>query len=469
MSNKELLFKSAHELADMLKNQEITSVELTQTFLDRIHAVEDDVKAFITVTDDLALDQAKQADQEIQAGNYKGPMHGMPIAIKDTYKTAGVLSTSGSGMLRDYVPEETSTPVQNILDAGGVILGKLNMHSLGPGSAGFNPWFGHTRNPFNLDHIVGGSSGGSGAALAAGMAPIVTGTDMWGSLRVPASINGVYGFKPTYGLLSSANNIPTSETHDSTGPMARQVDDLAMLTSVMSSYDPKDHNSLKDVERPDYTRNLDKGIKGLKFGVPSYYRQGLDAEVERLFNESIEKLEELGAEVVDIEIPELEMTQYAGQVTPVAEAGANYFEELKNQPENIAKDVRAFLMAGSVVTGQQYVRAQKVRRKMALAFNEVFQEVDAILGPTIPVQVPAFKEESEMPEQAIDVVQSVLPFTVPANMTGVPALSVPMGLDKDGLPTGMQFFGRPLSEEKLLQIAKAWESTHPISYEDIVV
>lgn len=469
MSNKELLFKSAHELADMLKNQEITSVELTQTFLDRIHAIEDDVKAFITVTDDLALDQAKQADEAIQAGNYKGPMHGMPIAIKDTYKTKGVLSTSGSGMLRDYVPEETSTPVQNILDAGGVMLGKLNMHSLGPGSAGFNPWFGHTRNPFNLGHIVGGSSGGSGAALAAGMAPIVTGTDMWGSLRVPASINGVYGFKPTYGLLSSANNIPTSETHDSTGPMARHVDDLAMLTSVMSSYDPKDHNSLKDVERPDYTRNLDKGIKGLKFGVPSYYRQGLDAEVERLFNESIEKLEKLGAEVVDIEIPELEMTQYAGQVTPIAEAGANYFDELKNQPENIAKDVRAFLMAGSVVTGQQYVRAQKVRRKMALAFNEVFQEVDAILGPTIPVQVPAFKEESEMPEQAIDVVQSVLPFTVPANMTGVPALSVPMGLDKDGLPTGMQFFGRPLSEEKLLQIAKAWESTHPISYEDIVV
>jgi aspartyl-tRNA(Asn)/glutamyl-tRNA(Gln) amidotransferase subunit A len=372
-------------------------------------------------------------------------------------------------MLKDYVPEETSTPVKNILNAGGVMLGKLNMHALGPGSAGFNPFFGHTRNPFNLDHIVGGSSGGSGAALASGMAPILTGTDMWGSLRVPAAMNGVYGFKPTYGLLSSTNNIQTSETHDSTGPMARHVEDLAMLLTVMSSYDANDHNSLQDVERPEYTRNLDAGIDGLVIGIPSYYRQDLDGEVERLFNEAVEKLKELGAEVRDIEIPELEVTQFAGQVTPIAEAGSNYFEELKEQPENIAKDVRAFLMAGSVVTGQQYIRAQKARRLQSEAFDDAFTEVDVILGPTIPMQVPAFEPEEDMPEQAIDVVQNVLPFTVPANMTGLPALSVPMGLDKDGLPTGMQFFGRPLSEEQLLQVAKAWESTDPMSYDDIVI
>lgn len=469
MSNTDLLFKPAHELAEMLKNQEITSVELTKAFLDRIHSVEDQIKAFITVTEDHALAQAEQADKEIKEGNYKGYLHGMPVAIKDTYKTKDVLTTSGSGMLNDYVPNETSTPVKNIINAGGVMLGKLNMHSLGPGSAGFNPWHGHTKNPFNLDHIVGGSSGGSGAALAAGMAPIVTGTDMWGSLRVPAAMNGVYGFKPTYGLLSSANNVPTSETHDSTGPMARHVEDLAMLLTVMSSYDELDHNSLQDVERPDYTRNLDKGIDGLVVGIPSYYRQELDQEVERLFDESVSKLKDLGAEVKEIEIPELELTQFAGQVTPIAEAGTNYFNELKSEPENIAQDVRAFLMAGSVVTGQQYVRAQKARRLQGQAFEEAFKEVDVILGPTIPIQVPAFKSESELPEQAIDVVQDVLPFTVPGNMLGLPVLSVPMGLDKDGLPTGMQFFGRPLSEEKLLQVAKAWETTQPISYDNIVL
>lgn len=469
MKNKELLFTPAHELADMLKNQEITSVELTQAFLDRIHEIDDTVKVFITITDDLALDQAKQADKEIQSGNYKGYLHGMPVAIKDTYKTKDVLSTSGSGMLTDYVPEETSTPVKNILNAGGVMLGKLNMHALGPGSAGFNPFFGHTRNAFDIEHIVGGSSSGSGVALSSGMAPIVTGTDMWGSLRVPAAMSGVYGFKPTYGLLSSYNNIPTSETHDSTGPMARHVEDLAMLLTVMSSYDGNDPNSLENVERPDYTRNLDTGIEGLVIGVPSYFRQGLDAEVEKLFDESVEKLKELGAEVRDIEIPELEVTQFAGQVTPIAEAGSNYFEELQEQPENIAKDVRAFLMAGSVVTGQQYVRAQKARRLQVEAFEKAFGEVDVILGPTIPIQVPAFKKEEDMPEQAIDVVQDVLPFTVPGNMTGLPVISVPMGLDNDGLPTGMQFYGRPLSEETLLQIAKAWEKTDPISYDSIVI
>ncbi|MCZ0717551.1 amidase [Aerococcus kribbianus] len=464
-----LIFKPAHELATMIKNREVTSVEVTQAFLDRIHAIDDHVKAFITVTDESALEQAKQADEEIAAGNYKGYLHGMPVAIKDTYMTEDIRSTSGSGLFKDYIPDVTSTPVKNIIEAGGVMLGKLNMHALGPGSAGFNPFFGHTRNPFDLNHIVGGSSGGSGAALAAGMAPIVTGTDMWGSLRVPAAMNGVYGFKPTYGLLSSANNIPTSETHDSTGPMARHVEDLAMLLTVMSSYDPQDHNSLKDVDRPDYTRNLDKGIDGLKIGIPTYYKKGLDDEVARLFNHSLEKLQESGAEITEFDMPELEVTQFAGQVTPIAEAGANYFDELKNQPENIAKDVRAYLMAGSVVTGQQYVRAQKARRLQALAWNEAFKEYDVILGPTIPIQTPAFRSEDQLPEQAIDVVKAVQPFTVPGNMTGLPVISLPMGLDKDGLPTGMQFFGRPLSEERLLQIAKAWENTQPITYDSIVV
>lgn len=458
------IYTPAHELAKLLESGELSSVELTQEFLDRIEALDDAIKAFITVTPELALEQAKQADEEIKNGNYKGKLHGMPIAIKDTYKTKGVMSTSGSALFDGYVPDETSTPVQNILDAGAVMLGKLNMHALGPGSAGFNPTYGHTQNPFNHDHIVGGSSGGSGAALAAGMAPIVTGTDMWGSLRVPAAMNGVYGFKPTYGLLSSYNNIPTSETHDSTGPMARSAEDLALLMNVMSSYDPNDHNSL-DVERPDYTVNIDKGIENLKIGIPGYYRKGLDSEVERLFNESIETLEKLGAEIVDIEIPELALTKFAGQVTPVAEAGANYYEDLVETPEKFAKDVRAFLMAGTVVTGTQYIRAQKARRLLGNAFDKAFDEVDVILGPTIPVQTPAFQDD--LVTQAIDVVQDVLPFTVPGNMTGLPVLSVPMGLDNDGLPTGMQFYGRPLSEETLLQVAKAWETTDPISYDSV--
>lgn len=455
-------YQSAAELAPKIQSGETSPVELARHFLDRIAAQDESINAFITVTEDVAMRQAEQAEKEIAAGNYKGPLHGIPIGIKDTYQTKGVLSTSGSALFQDFVPEESSTVVTKLLDdAGAVMVGKLNMHTLGPGSAGFNPTFGHTRSPWNLNHIVGGSSSGSGAALAAGMVPVVTGTDMWGSLRVPAAMTGVYGFKPSAGLASATANIPTSATLDQTGPMARSVTDLALMLNAIAGYDPQDPTSV-DVTIPDYTVDLDAGIVGIKIGIPSYYRSGLDPEVERLFTESIDKLTNLGASVHDIEIPELNMAKYAGLVTALSESGANYLDSLQTQPEAHAQDVRALLMAGSVVSGTHYVRAQQARRKLARAFQEAFHQVDVVLGPTIPMQTPAFEEHWEM--QALDVVEKVLPFTVPANLAGIPALSVPMGLDNSGLPTGMQFFGRNFTEQQLLRVARAWETTDPISY-----
>lgn len=457
-------YYSATELAPLIESGEVSPVELVKQFLDRIREQDDTVKAFITVAEDEALKHAKKAEEEIKNGNYKGPLHGMPVAIKDTYQTKDVLSTSGSALFKDYVPEESSTVVVNLLEkSGAIMLGKLNMHSLGPGSAGFNPTYGHTRNPFNTEHIVGGSSSGSAASLAAGMAPIVTGTDMWGSLRVPAAMTGVYGFKPTYGLVSSYANIPTSESLDSTGPMARSVSDLALMLNSMAGYDSKDPTSKNFKASVDYMDDLDKGIKGVIIGVPSYYREGLDSEVEKLFDKSIEKFKELGAEIKDIEIPELNLAKFAGLTTAVSESGANYFESLRDNPEVHAQDVRSLLMTGSILTGTQYIRAQKARRTLATAFNKAFEEVDLILGPTIPIQTPVL-DENNWVEQAIDVVEKVLPFTVPANLTGVPALSMPMGLDSKGVPTGMQFFGKNLSEPLLLQAAHAWETTDPIDY-----
>lgn len=456
-------YLSVAELAPLIESGEVSPVELTQQFLDRIKEKDDTIKAFITVIEDDALEEAKKAEEEIKKGNYKGPLHGIPIGIKDTYQTKGVLSTSGSALFDDYIPEESSAAVTNILESGAIMIGKLNMHSLGPGSAGFNPTFGHTRNPWNADHITGGSSSGSAASLAAGMAPIVTGTDMWGSLRVPAAMTGVYGFKPTTGLVSSTANIPTSETLDQTGPMARSVTDLALLLQSMAGYDSQDPTSL-DVSIPDYTTDLDEGINGMKIGIPSYYREGLDSDVEKLFDESVEKLKNLGAEIKDIDIPELNLAKFSGLTTALAESGANYLNSLREQPEEHAQDVRALLMAGSVLTGAQYIRAQKARRMLTNAFKKAFEDVDIILGPTIPICTPAFEEE--WAEQALEVVEKVLPFTVPANLTGLPALSVPMGLDSKGLPAGMQFFGKNLSEKQLLQAAKAWETTEPLNYED---
>jgi aspartyl-tRNA(Asn)/glutamyl-tRNA(Gln) amidotransferase subunit A len=460
-----LTYLSAEELAPKIEAGEISPVELTEQFLERIEKNDDKIKAYITVTPEKAREQAKKAEEEIKNGNYKGKLHGIPVGIKDTYQTEGVLSTSGSALFDDYVPEESSKAVENIEEAGGVVLGKLNMHSLGPGSAGINPTYGTTRNPWNTDHICGGSSSGSSAALAAGFATVTTGTDMWGSLRVPAAMTGVYGLKPTQGLVSSTANIPTSETLDQTGPQGRTVTDVGILLQEMAGYDPADIKSA-DVEIPDYTSDLDKGIEGLTIGIPSYYREGLDEDVEKLFDESVEKLKDLGAEIKDIEMPELNLAKFAGLVTATSEAGANYYNSLKTDLDKHAQDVRGFLLAGSILTGTQYIRAQKARRVLVNGYKEAFKEVDVILGPTIPITTPAFDEEN-WAEQAIDVVEKVLPFTVPANLAGIPAFSVPMGLDSKGLPTGMQFFGKNFSEKQLLQIGKAWETTEPLDYSKI--
>lgn len=460
-------YMSAAELAPKLELGEVSSVEVTQQYLDRIQELDSNLYNYITVTPEKALEMARKADEEIKAGNYRGKLHGIPVGIKDTYKTEGVISTSGSALFKDYVPEETSSAVDNIFESGAVMLGKLNMHSLGPGSAGINPTFGTTRNPFNTNYICGGSSSGSGSALASGLAMITTGTDMWGSLRVPAAMTGVYGFKPTQGLVSSAANIPTSESLDQTGPMGRTPEDVAILLQAMAGYDPKDPKS-HDVEIPNYTKELDKGIDGLKIGVPTYYRQGLDKEVEENFDKAISKLEELGASVEEFEMPELDMTFFAGQVTALTESAANYYTSLKEQPEVHAQDVRSFLLAGTLLNGTQYIRAQKIRRIMAQAFAKAFEKYDVILGPTIPIKTPAFDEEN-WASQAIEVVEKVKPFTVPANLTGLPAISVPMGLDQDGLPTGMQFFGPNFSEHKLLQVANAWDTTNPTDFDKVQI
>lgn len=454
-------FTSATELASLVESKQVSPVELTQQFLDRIDEKDETYNAFITVTHDYALEQAREAEKKINDGQYKGPLHGIPIGVKDTFQVKGITTTSGSKLYENYIPDATSTAAQQLFDAGGIMLGKLNLHSLGPGSTGINPTFGSARNPWNTDYITGGSSSGSAAALAAGLAPIVTGADMWGSLRVPAAMTGVYGFKTTNGLVSGFGNIPTSTSLHATGPMARTVPDLGLMLNYMVGYDPKYPSSL-NVVHPDYTTDLDKGIKGLRIGIPSYYKEGLDPEIEKLFNESVEKLKGLGAEIQEIDIPELNLSKFAGLVTALSEAGANYYDSMQKDPQVHAEDIRALLASGSLISGTQYIKAQQARRELSEAFTRAFENLDIMVAPTIPIRTPKFEED--WVKLNLEVVEKILPFTVPANVTGKPALSVPMGLDSDGLPTGMQFIGPGLSEKRLLQAAKAWETTEPISY-----
>jgi aspartyl-tRNA(Asn)/glutamyl-tRNA(Gln) amidotransferase subunit A len=457
----DLAFLTANELGSLIKTRRLSPVELTNHILNRIEKIDPVVNSYITKLNELALKQAKEAENSIMQGQYKGPLHGIPIGVKDNYETKGIRTTSGERIFANYIPNKTATTVEKLLGSGGIMLGKLNMHQLGLGSTGINPTYGAARNPWNIHYMTGGSSSGSAAALAAGLATITTGTDTWGSNRVPAAMCGVYGLKPTIGLVSTYGIVPTTLSMDDGGPFARSVSDVALMFNSMAGYDPKDPLSL-NIPVKDYTANLGKGIRGLKIGIPTYYLEGLEPDIEKLFNRAITTLKGLGAEITELMIPELSLATFSGYVTATGEGATIHHEWLQTHLGDYAADSRALLLSGSLLPTPKYLRAQQARRRLTEAFNEAFKSVDAILGPTTPITTPAFRED--WVNQNLEVVQNVLPFTVPANLTGIPSLSVPMGLDSKGLPAGMQFMGNHFSERLLFQIGSAWESTNPLSF-----
>lgn len=455
----DLHFLSATELAPLLETKQLSPVEVTKAILDRITEIDSVVNAYISPLYETALLQASHAENEIMAGLYKGPLHGIPIGVKDNFYTKGVKTTAGSKILSDFIPDSNATVTEKLLGAGGIMLGKLNMHEFGGGLTNTNPSYHHTRNPWNLDYMPGGSSGGSGAALAAGLATLATGTDTFGSIRVPAAMCGVYGLKPTYGLVSTKGVAPLAWSLDHAGPMSRSVSDLALMLNYMAGYDPLDPASIK-APLPDHRENLTKGIKGIKIGIPTYYLEGLDRNVENLFKQAISTLERLGAVVTQIDISELSMSTFAGYVITTGEASTYHYKWLQNHSEEYAQDVRVFFQSGVLTNTPQYVGSQQIRRRLAKAFSKAFEEVDVLLGPTVPISTPPFQEN--WVEQNLSVTERCMPFTAPPNLTGTPSLAVPMGLSSDGLPLGMQLIGNHLSEKLLFQVAKAWEETNPL-------
>lgn len=457
----ELAFLTATQLAPLIKSKQLSPVELTTHILNRIDTIDPTIRSYITPLPDRALEQAKEAENNIMHGRYIGPLHGIPLGIKDNFYTKGIRTTGGSKLFAHFIPDKTATAVKKLLAAGGVMLGKLNMHELALGSTGTNQTFGTSRNPWNIHYMPGGSSGGSSAALAAGLTTLATGTDTFGSIRLPAAMCGVYGLKPTYGLVSTYGIMPSAWSLDHVGPMARSVSDLALMLNHMAGFDAKDPTSLH-TPNSDFTEDLGKGMNGVKVGIPSYYLKGLDADVEKLFINAITTIRNLGAEVREIVIPELSMTTFSGYVTVTGEASAFHYKWLQTHPEDYGTDNRITLLTGTLTNTPQYVEAQQARRKMAAAFHEAFRDVDVILGPTIPITTPAFAQH--WVEQNLEVIRRCLPFTSPVNLTGVPSLAVPMGRCSRGLPAGMQFIGKPLSEKHLLQVGHAWEDVHPLNF-----
>ncbi len=452
----ELVYLTLREAADGLRRRDFSAVELTDAVLARTEAVEPRVHAYITLLADQARAAAAVAAREIDAGRYRGPLHGIPVGLKDNFYTAGVRTTAGAKVLADFVPAEDATVVARLRVAGAVITGKLNLHELAIGSTTTNPHYGATHNPWRLDHIPGGSSGGSGAALAAGMCFAATGTYTRGSIRNPAAHCGVVGFKPTYVRVSIAGVVPLSWSMDHAGPLARTVEDVALVMNVIAGFDPRDATTV-DVPVPDFTSALGQPIRGLRLGVVrNWFFDALDPEVRAALEAAVGVFRALGATVEDVELPSLAPTHEVFEVITRPEAASWQHELLTTRPDDYGADVRMNLELGELILAVDYVRALQLRRTIAEEQYALLRRCDALLAPTRAAPASPIGAASTLIEgREIPIGRQGL--TAPFNLSGVPAISVPCGFSAAGLPIGMQIAGRAWDEVTVLRIAHAYE------------
>ena len=470
--------KPAHVLHDMLVNKEITSVELTQDVLSRIDEVEGDVEAYLTITREEALAQAEAVDKKIAAGEKISFLEGIPGAIKDNICTKGVKTTCASKILEHFVPPYDATVMTKIKEENPVILGKVNMDEFAMGGSTENSAYHVTHNPWNLDCVPGGSSGGSAAAVAAGTAIWALGSDTGGAIRQPASFCGVVGMKPTYGRVSRYGLVAYASSLDQIGPLTRDVTDCAHLLNIIAGHDEMDSTS-SAAEVPDYTKALVEDVKGLKIGLPKeYFVEGMDPEVEQAVRTAIKKYEELGAEVVEISLPHTEYAISTYYLIAPAEAatnlerydGVSYGERVDGEDlvqmmtntrdEKFGEEVKRRIMIGNYALSAgyydaYYLKALKVRTLVQQDYTEAFKKVDVIMAPTAPT--PAFKIGEMIADPLQMYLQDVC--TVPLNLAGLPGISIPCGKSSKGLPIGLQIIGKPLAEETLIRTAYTYEQS----------
>ncbi len=461
---------------DLLNKKEISSVDLTKAHIAEMEKGRV-LNAFITETPDLALEQAKASDEKRANGSTLGALEGIPIANKDLYCTKGVRTTAASKILSNFVPPYESTVSQKLKDAGTVMLGKLNTDQFAMGGSTLTSYFGVTKNPWNLDLVPGGSSGGSAAAVSAGLCMGATGSDTGGSIRQPASFCGVTGIKPTYGRCSRYGIVAFASSLDQAGPMARTVKDCALMLGAMAGADDKD-STVADMPVPDYTQALTGDIKGKKIGIPKEYRlDGLNEDVQRIWDKGIQLLKDAGAEIVDISLPHTKYALPVYYIVACAEASSNLSRydgvryttrvdgnSLDEMYENTRTDgfgdevVRRILLGTFVLSAgfydAYYTRAQRVRRLIYNDFVDAFKQVDAILVPAAPT--PALSAEDMKNMKPVDVYAGDV-FTTPASLAGVPGLSLPIGLSQNGLPIGLQVIGKHFDENTVFQVADVLE------------
>lgn len=443
------------EAAHALRERRVTSAELTRSALDGIGRLNPSLNAFLTVLPERAAECAAQADRELTAGADRGLLHGIPIAVKDLFAIRGVRLTAGS-MIQDEVPAADAAVVEKLEAAGAVILGTLNLHELAYGVTSENPHFGAVRNPWNRNHSAGGSSGGSGAAVAAGLAFAALGTDTGGSIRIPAAFCGTVGFKPTYGLVSRFGTRPLGFSLDHVGPLARTVRDAAVLLQAIAGYDSRDPASVHSVA--DYVPEACCTIRGIRLGIPeAFFFDGLDSDVEQAVRGAIACAESLGASIVPVRLPDMSTVNVIGQVLLLAEAAAVYKKHLKNR-DCFGSDVLALLDQGRLLPATDYINAQRLRRKAQIEFRKAWSEVDFLITPTSPIPAPALGQKIvAVGGEDQEVRAAATRFTRCFNVLGLPAISMPCGVTGAGLPIGLQIVGPPLGDRMVLAVAAALE------------
>lgn len=490
MELHELSIQQAHEL---LSSRKISSEELTRAYLERIQRLDPPIKSYVTISEDTALDQARDADQRIKAGEDLTPLTGVPYSAKDSISTRGVNTTCSSKILENYKPFYDSTAIKKLKSTNAVLLGKNNMDEFGMGSSTENSGFFTTRNPWNFDHVPGGSSGGSAAAVAAGLAPFSLGEDTGGSVRMPAGFCGVTGLKTTYGRVSRYGLIPLVSSFDTIGPMARSAYDVALVLETIAGHDPKDSTSRVEPVQP-YSESLKRAenLRGLRIGIPKeYFVEGLDSEVDAALRNAIKQIEALGAEAIEVSLPH---TQYAIPVYYLilfAEASSNLAKYdgvrfglsernadslmdvyLKTREQGFGAETKRRIMLGTFALSAgyydaYYLKAQKVRTLIRQDFQKAFETCDALVTPVAPTTAFRIGEKITNP---LDMYLSDV-HVVAVNLAGIPALSVPCGIS-NGLPIGMQIMGPHLSEETLLRIGHLyqsqtnWHTKHPPCWND---
>ncbi|MBS75170.1 amidase [Variovorax sp.] len=447
------------EAARLVRARKVSPVELVEASLARIRAHDGVLRSFITVFEEQALQVARAAEMLSAAGHELGPLHGVPLALKDNVALRGSRTTAGSKLLADWVPEADATVATRLRQAGALFIGKTNMHEFAWGGTSANPHYGAVRNPWDTERFPAGSSGGSAVAVAARLCFGAIGTDTGGSIRLPSAINGIVGLRPTYGRVSNHGVIPLAWSMDTVGPMARSVEDCALMFGAIAGFDSKDAASAPRAV-DDYLQDLEGGCRHLRIGiVPGYFFEHLQAPVHDAVKAAIAAFVELGAQVVEVDIGHIHGNISAQLTIESAEPSTYHQRSLRERPGDYGDDVRTLLEAGEMLLATHYLQAQRYRALLRAEFLEAFRRVDVFVCPSLPFAATRIGETSVEiePGRPEDMLSAIMQFTGVASLTGLPSLNVPCGFDPDGLPIGMQLIGRPFAEAALLRAGHAFQ------------